>query len=100
MLGYSNKAAYSFEAFLKHTDMEFVLDESNEYSIHPNQYGRPMVYKNGKEFDDRWELFLLLRNILNQVCPNLEFRSDDYILGIEHIDYFSYLYNAKENYYG
>lgn len=37
------------------------------------------VYKNGKKFDCRPNMFAALRNVLNARYGNLEFRGDSYI---------------------
>ena len=37
------------------------------------------VYKNGELYDYRADLFAALRNLENQLYPNLEVRSDPYI---------------------
>lgn len=67
----------AFDALCQVLDMEWVKDDAN-FEI-KNGY----VYKNGKKFDCRADMFAALRNVLNAHYPNLDFRSDQYITNYE-----------------
>ena len=63
----------AFSALCQVLDMEWINDDAN-FEI-KNGY----VYKNGKKFDCRANMFAALRNVLNATYGNLEFRGDSYI---------------------
>lgn len=67
----------AFDALCQVLGMEWVKDDAN-FEI-KNGY----VYKNGKKYDCRADMFAALRNVLNANYPNLEFRSDQYITNYE-----------------
>ena len=67
----------AFDALCQVLHMEWVKDDAN-FEI-KNGY----VYKNGKKYDCRADMFAALRNVLNANYPNLEFRSDQYITNYE-----------------
>ena len=67
----------AFSALCQVLDMEWINDDAN-FEI-KNGY----VYKNGKKYDYRADMFAALRNILNAKYPNLDFRSDSYITNYE-----------------
>ena len=67
-------APKAFAALCEALDMVCVLDSDHSYTIKDG-----MVYRDGKEFDDRADLFAALRNVIVAMTPNCEFRSDHYI---------------------
>lgn len=77
------KALAALRAFLKHIDMEFVMDPDSAFTIERNPFGGLVVKRDGEIFDDRGELFICLRNLLVVTIPNLKFRNDPYIFDFE-----------------
>ena len=67
----------AFDALLEVLDMKWILDDANF------EIKKGMVYKDGLPFDERVDMFVALRNILNAHYPNLDFRGDDYITHYE-----------------
>lgn len=63
----------AFSALCQVLDMEWIEDDAN-FEI-KNGY----VYRNGKKYDYRADMFAALRNVLNATYRNLEFRGDSYI---------------------
>ena len=63
----------ALDALLEILDMEWIHDDGH-FEIKNGK-----VYKNGKHYDDRADLFAALRNVENALYPNLEYRSDPYI---------------------
>lgn len=63
----------ALDALLEILGMEWINDDGH-FEIKNGK-----VYKNGKHYDDRADLFAALRNVENALYPNLEYRSDPYI---------------------
>ena len=67
----------------KTLQMEFVLNEYIDFFVRKDSYGDNCVYyiDNGHDemYDDRGDLFVALRNVAENIFPNLSFRSADYI---------------------
>lgn len=63
----------ALDALLEILHMTWINDEGN-FEIKNGK-----VYKNGKHYDDRADLFAALRNVENALYPNLDFRGDPYI---------------------
>ena len=63
----------ALQALLECLDMTWINDEGNF------EIKKGSVYKNGKIYDDRADLFAALRNVENAMYPNLDFRGDPYI---------------------
>ena len=71
----------AFKVLCKTLHMEYVLDEE-DFFIKKDKYGMNCVYRNyndNKEYDDRGDLFIALRNLAVQLFPNLSFRGAAYI---------------------
>ena len=82
----TNEVAASLNALLKHLDMEFVSDSDHEYDIRFNdECERHQVYKDGRPYDNRYELFASLRTLMTYIYPNLVFKYDDYITDYEEL---------------
>ena len=58
----------ALDALLEILDMEWIHDDGR-FEIKNGH-----VYKNGKRYDDRADLFAALRNVENALYPNLEYR--------------------------
>lgn len=73
----------TFRNLCKALNMEFVLDESIDYSVQKDLNGDNCVYhnQNGREQCDdcRGDLFVALRNVAVNIFPNVLFRSAKYI---------------------
>ena len=76
------RAHEALHTFILAMDMVFAYDMTSKYSLvkDSSDYFGPIVAKDGKLYDDRGSLFAAIRNLLNVMYPNLEFRSDDYII--------------------
>lgn len=70
----------ALDALLEILDMEWIHDDGR-FEIKNGK-----VYKNGKHYDDRADLFAALRNVENALYPNLEYRSDTYITHYDEND--------------
>ena len=78
-----------FEAFrilCKTLDMDFVYNDDRKFIIKKDEEeDTNFVYlvENGEEtlYDERGDLFVALRNVAVNICPNVEFRGDSYIYG-------------------
>lgn len=61
----------------KTLDMDFALDEEKEYFVAKNEYGENAVFINeyghDKCIDDRGDLFIALRNVIVNMCPQCLF---------------------------
>lgn len=82
-MGDEKKAFAALRAFLKHSDMEFVLDQDSTFTIERTPFGGWAVMRDGELFDDRGKLFVCLRNLLVVTIPDLKFRSDPYIFDFD-----------------
>jgi hypothetical protein len=71
-----------FEMLCKELYMDFVLDTDRKFYI---KNGRVCSMENGAEkvYDDRANLFVALRNVLVQMSPNSECRSEKHIFNYE-----------------
>ena len=62
--------------------MEWVLIEDKDFVVKNDSYGELIVYEKNfktgelKPYDDRWYLFVTIRNLIVQMYPNVEFRND------------------------
>lgn len=63
----------ALDILLETLGMEWINDDAH-FEIKNGK-----VYKNGKHYDDRADLFAALRNVENALYGNLEFRGDPYI---------------------
>lgn len=68
----------AFDALCQVLHMEWINDDAN-FEIKDGY-----VYKDGKKYDCRADMFAALRNVLNAHYPNLDFRSDKYITNYEN----------------
>ena len=68
----------AFSALCQVLDMEWINDDAN-FEIKNGKLENGYVYKNGKKYDSRADMFAALRNVLNATYGNLEFRGDSYI---------------------
>ena len=77
----------AFRVLLRTLNMEFILDEDNVFFVKKNGWGELEVWKKAGSwayesdtlYDSRGDLFVALRNVAVNLCPNLIFRGDDYI---------------------
>ena len=69
----------AFWILCKTLNMDFVLDEINDFWV--DESGLVWIRENGhdREVDDRGDLFIALRNVAVNMFPNLPFRNDPYI---------------------
>lgn len=67
----------------KELDMEFVLDEDNDYAVAEDKCddrsGGYIVWRNGKPYDDRAAEFIALRSLIVTLFGTAEYRNDPYI---------------------
>ena len=73
----------AFRILCKTLNMEFVLNEDINFFVQKDCYGDNCVYyiRDGHDemYDDRGDLFVVLRNVAVNMFPNLSFRNADYI---------------------
>lgn len=73
----------AFRVLCKTLYMDFVLDENTDFFIRKNEDNKNGVYviRNGHDelYDERGDLFVVLRNVAVNMFPNTRFRNEDYI---------------------
>ena len=73
----------AFRILCKTLDMECVLDEDTEFIVKNDEEGELSLFVKEDDsevfFDERGELFMALRNVAVNICPNVSFRGNSYI---------------------
>lgn len=75
----------AFRILCKTLDMDFVLCEDIDFFVRESYQGDRRVYYcdgHDREYDDRGDLFIALRNVAVNIFPNLTFRNAEYIYKI------------------
>lgn len=69
----------AFSMLCEILDISNVVYSEEQLYIHDGDVCKKDKDGNYEFVDERADLFAALRNVVNVICPNVEFRSDDYI---------------------
>lgn len=71
------------EILCKTLHMDFAFTDDDSFYIKENpRTGELAVWYDDRVYDDRAELFAVIRNLMVCIIPNLSFRNDDYIFDL------------------